>query len=68
MTANEIKNLPIVGYDNSDVLVGKEKAAIELAIAVQHAILMREICYQLAVMNEHEQSRLVAQSREATSE
>lgn len=52
MTAEEINKMPIIGYDETASLVGKDQKAIDMAMSIQKTLLMREICFQIATWNE----------------
>lgn len=52
MNAEQINKLPIIGMD-ANALVGKSLVAVDASIKIQVNLLLKEIAYQLAVMNEN---------------
>ncbi len=52
MNSEEIKAFPRIGTDNPEKLVGKNIEVINLSFHIEHTLWLKEIAYQLAVMNE----------------
>jgi hypothetical protein len=56
MTSEQIDRLPILGMDPEE-FVGANSGVFEAATQVQKNMLLKEIAYQLAVMNEKRSER-----------
>jgi hypothetical protein len=66
MTSEEIKKFPIIGIDEK-ALEGKTIIAVETSMRIQNNMLIKEIAYQLAVMNERLSSWSVVRSAPANA-
>lgn len=52
MNSEQIRKIRVVGWDQLEGLADKETIAVEIVMRGQSTAILREIAYQLAVMNE----------------